>query len=223
MKRKIQDIAPLLAPDFIDFKLNESMITTHNQLLEQAKTRLGRLHNYVPLLHDSRVLDLSTSDKHCSLLMSIHSRYAMACALIDKKGLHVDKEKLLFPITFHFEVSDLSFNRVEQDGTIVPVAPEPVSIYTHMQIIANTPKGVEIGMVFFLEPGEVTPGKFILLLLTASSIEVVEKQDDNWHHYFGYEYDHYLNYYKEQKAKGAYVSDPWICGKLIDEVDRARL
>ncbi|MFO7938905.1 MAG: hypothetical protein R6U66_04060 [Bacteroidales bacterium] len=221
MKRKIQDIAPLLAPDFIEFKLNEAMIVAHNRLLEEAKDRLGRLHNYVPLLHDSRVLDLTTSAHHCSLLMSVYSRYAMACALIDKKGLHVDKERLIFPLAFDFKVKTVTYNRVDADGTIVPIPPEPVSIYTHMQVISNSEQGVELGMVFFQEPGK-NPGKFVLLLLTATSIKVTEKQDDNWHQYFGDEYDHYLDYYKEQKAKGAYVSDSWICGKLIDELDRSR-
>jgi len=221
MKRKIQDTAPLLAPDFIDFKLNEAMILSHNKLLEDVEGRLGRLHNYVPLLHDSRVLDLTTSAHHCSLLISVYSRYAMACALIDKKGLHVDKETLMFPLAFDFEVKEVTYNRVESDGTIVPIPPEPVSVYTHMQIISNSAEGVELGMVFFQEP-KMHPGKFVLLLLTATSVKVTEKQDDNWHQYFGYEYDHYLDYYKEQKNKGAYVSDSWICGKLIDEVDRFR-
>lgn len=218
MERMIQDIAPLLAPDFIDFKLNQSHIRQHNLLLENAKPALGHLYNYVPLLHDSRVLDLTTAPGKCHLLLSVYSRYAMASALIDRKGLKIDKSNLIFPIAFDFEVTKVSYNRVRESGVIYEIAPVPVSIYTHMQVIANRPDEVELGMVFFQQSAD-NPGQFVLLLLTAKNINVTEKQDAYWKQYFGDAYNVYLEYYKEQKNKGAYVADPWICGKLITEVD----
>ncbi|MFO7938904.1 MAG: hypothetical protein R6U66_04055 [Bacteroidales bacterium] len=220
MNRKIQDIAPLIADDFIDYEVDEKTLQEYRDLLEQEKGRLGLYYDYLPLLHDSKILKVDYTDSRFTLFLNDYTRYSMACALIDKKGYDVDKDKLEFPIEIDFEISRMSFNSVDKKGVLHKTTPVAPDILLYEQIIAFEKETMEVALVFLKENSE-EEDEYILVLLTVKKIEVKELQDKSWWQYFDESSRVYLDLYKKELAKGTWISDQWVCEKLINEVDNS--
>ena len=219
MNRKIQDIAPLLADDFVDFEIDLLTIENYRKLLDQEKHRIGLYYKYIPLLHDSGVIETKIMENKFSLTLNEFTRFVFASALIDKKGLNIDKEKMTFPLQIDFDIINLTFNKVDDSGLIQPIEPTDLGVYLYEQIVSIDNDKLEIGMIFWKDY-ENKPGEHILILLTARNINIIEKQDEKWIHYFGESFNKYLDFYKLQLESGEYFSDQWICEKMIDKLDK---
>jgi len=220
MSRKIQDIAPLIADDFINYEVEEQTLQEYRDLLEKEKHRLGLYYDYLPLLHDSRILDVSFSDTRFTLFLNDYSRYSMASALVDKKGYDVDKAQMQFPIEIDFDVSSMIFNSVDESGTLHETEPVVPDVLLYEQIIAFKEDTMEVALVFLKEHAD-ADDEYILVILTVKEIQLLELQDKNWWQYFDESSRPYLDIYKAELAKGAWVSDQWVCEKLINEVDNS--
>jgi hypothetical protein len=217
---KIQELAPLLSDNFTDFEPNEQLWEKNNQLIESNKSILGEYFKYQIQLHDSWII--KTENKNDSFIITLNefSHFVFANALIDKKNLRLNKDKLIFPLKLKFKSAEYSLNDITEKGDIQQIEFKKPDVFLHEQILELEKNNLKIGWVVWNYGEKNKQGKEYLLLITATEFEIVESQDESWNNYFGIEYDKYLKKFKSELKKGTYLSDQWICEELIDKIDK---
>ena len=222
MKNRIQNIAPLLADDFVDFEPNSETKEKYSKLVMENSQRLGLYFKYLTLLHDSWFIETKLTEKLFSTKLNDFTTHVFADALISKKNLNITHDKLVFPIHIDFEIFDLSFNIVNNDGIIKEIEQTDIHEYLYEQIITIDKEKIELGLVVWknVKSG---PGKRILILLSAKNINMTEFQDKAWKSLFENKYNDYYDYFKSQLKIGRYLSDQSLCAELIDEYDKEKI
>jgi len=221
MAHKIQEIAPLLAEQFIDFEADSTIVANYDKLLHENADRIGLYQNYFPLLHDSWFLDTTLTENKYSIILNDYTRYLFSLALIERKELEIDPGDLVFLLHGDFVTSDVTFNRVDNNGVMIPIEPTTIDVYLYEQILEIDKEQIELGLVVWKNyPNK--QGEHILILMGVKDIVVTEYQDKSWSLVFGNSYDDYLAYFKSQLQEGRYLSDQELCAELIDEFDRKK-
>ena len=121
---KIQDLAPTFVENFTYCELPESVYECYEEKIEGYKKRIGKVAKYFfHHSHDSDILEIKKVNRKDLLLrLNDFSTLEFACALIDKKGLNVNKESLVFPIEFISSgTTHLSLNSVEESVEIYTI------------------------------------------------------------------------------------------------------
>jgi hypothetical protein len=218
MNNRIQNIAPLLAYYLIDFEPNSETRKEYLQLVTDNSLRLGPFHKYLGLLHDSWFIDTQLIENSFSTKLNDFTTHVFADALIGKKNININHDKLVFPVHIDFEFTDLSFNTVNDSGLIKELKQTEIHEYLYEQIISVDNDKIDLGLVVWCK-GKKGPGKYILILMTVKNINTNEFQDNAWENIFGDKYDDYYKYFKSQLETGRYLSDQSLCEQLIDEFD----
>jgi hypothetical protein len=218
IKRKIQDIALLLAENFVDLETRSETIDKYLKLLADNSERLGPYYRYLGLLHDSWILKTSIADNKFTLILNDFTTHIFADALIDKKGLNIDHHKLIFPIKIDFAINDITFNTVNSKGLIKRIEPTAVDEYLYEEIISVDKNTIDLGLIVWKD-FQNKPGQRILILIRANDIILTEQQDSAWLEIFGNIYDDYYKYFRSQLETKRYLSDQHICNILVDEFD----
>lgn len=221
MVNRIQEIAPLLAEQFIDFDADSETVANYNKLLNANSQRIGLYYQYLPLLHDSWFLDTTLTEKKYSTIINDYTRYLFSLALIERKKLEIDRDDLVFPIHIDFKITELTFNRVDDNGIITLIEPTTIDVYLYEQILNVDADAIELGLVVWKNYQD-EPGEHILILMKVKEIVVTEYQDKSWALIFGNKYDDYLDYFKSQLKEGRYLSDQSLCDELIAEFDKKK-
>lgn len=217
MKNRIQDIAPLLAEDFIDFDINrEKQI----QLATDNSQRLGLLKKYLGLLHDSSIIRSNASNDKFSITLNDFTTHVFADVIVNRQKLKIKHAKLVFPIKIDFEITNLSFNTVDENGYIHSMEQTNFDEYLSEQIISIDKDIIEIGLTVWKDGIKNRPDQNILILISSTNIVLTELQDKAWRELFADTNNDYYNYFKTQLGNGRYLSDRSICNKLIDEFDK---
>jgi hypothetical protein len=197
-KKNIMLAAPLLARYFIDFE--ESVLNIPNKkykiLLNKNKHRLGLLSKYLDCkLHDSWVLKIKKTKNNYSIFLNDFSTHVFADALIERKGLKIDHDKLVFPLLIEFignlEVAHYTVSFPK--GTLHETNTLKMGEYLYEQVISIDKDKFEFAFVFSSKKYR-SPN--ILLFLTSQEILITEKQDEAWQQIFGSKFDNYYQYYK---------------------------
>jgi len=128
----------------------------------------------------------------------------------------------VFPVQIDFEIADLTFNNVDEYGTVQVIDPVPFQEYLDEQVISCDEKFIEIGLVVW-KKNESAPGQSVLILINALNISVIEGQESAWRQIFNNEYVNYYEYFRSQFLIERYLSDQTICKKLIEEYDTQKL
>src|SRR5690606_13449909 len=140
-----------------------------------------------------------------------------ADALIKKKNLNIDHDKLVFPIQLNFETNtQVTFNEVDDDGNLTEMEPLALDEYLHEQIVSLDNEKIELALIFWSTSENDKPGQEIVLLLTAMDIVISEQQDSAWQQIFGTDFDDYYQYFKLHFTGDRFVADLHNCLKLID-------
>lgn len=220
-KKNILNAAPLLGHNFsleyeYEFDLNQ-----YQQIINGCKDMLGVFKKYlIDKLHDSWVLETSVTENLFSIRLNDFSTHVFADALIKKKSINIDHEKLVFPIQLDFKTNARpSFNLVDDEGYLTEIEPTQLNVYLYEQIVSYKNNTIELAFNFWKDSKGRKPGQDILLLISATDIIVSEQQELAWHKLFGIEFDGYYHYFKDQFDSERYVSDQHICLELIDEYD----
>jgi hypothetical protein len=220
MTRNIKDIAPLLADHFVDFESNATTFEENNKLVADNAQRLGLYHNYLRRLHDSWIIKTTITADKFSITLNDFTLHVFSDVIVDKKKLDIDHDKLVFPIQFDFETTNLTFNTVDENGNIHSIEPTTINQYLYEQVISIDNDNIEIGWVVWKEGIEKERGQQILILMSAKNINLTELQDNAWTEIFGNAFDNYYKYFKTQLDTGRYLSDQSNCYELYDEYER---
>lgn len=220
-KKNILNAAPLLGHNFCVEYEYEFDLNQYQQTINDCKDALGVFKKYlIDKLHDSWVLETSVTENLFSIKLNDFSTHVFADALIEKNGLNIDHEKLVFPIQLDFKTnSKVSFNLVDEEGYLTEIKPTQPDVYLYEQIVSYKNNIIELAFDFWTKSKGKKPGQNILLLISATDIFVFEQQDLAWNKLFGTEFDGYYHYFKDQFDSERYVSDQHICLELIDEYD----
>jgi hypothetical protein len=216
----ILTVAPMLAEDFVEKSDARFDAGEYQQFIHDNKARLGLFGKYlICKFHDSWVINTNISDNLFSVILNDFSTHVFADAIIEKKNLNIEHEKLVFPIQLDFKTNaKATFNEVDDDGNLTEINPVKLDEYLYEQIISIENNKVEIAFEFW----KAKPGKRFILLLTATEIVVLEKQDNAWKGLFSSEFDDYYQYFKKHFDSDRYVSDYTRCLELVDEYDLMR-
>lgn len=215
MKSNILDISPQLAYYLID----DVEAIDNSDLIERNKDTIGKYYQYFGLLHDSRILKTTLNPQNFLLNLNDFTTHVFAEALVAKKGLKIEDDKLVFKVDINFETEAITFNTIDDDGFITTIKPVKVDEYLYEEIISITDEFIEIGLIVWVSGRARKPGRHILILTKAKNISLIEHQDNDWEAVFGKGFDKYYNRFKAELLKGTYLSDQSLCGKLIDEID----
>lgn len=220
MSSKIQDIAPILADQFIDIEADQQGLKLNKILIDDNAIRLGLYYKYLGLLHDSWFIQSNIFDDKYTIILNDFTTHVFADVIVDRKGLNINHDKLIFPIQVDFQITDLTFNIVDEDGIIQRIqSPPKLDKYLYEQIISIDDQTINIGLVTWRDGTIDTPGQRILVLISARSITLTELQDMAWKQIFGNKYDNYYKYFRDQLDNGRYLSDQTKCIELVDEFD----
>ena len=219
MNRNIQDVAPLLADHFIDIELDSSVFENNQKLVADNAHRIGLYYKYLGLLHDSWFIKTNIIADKFSITLNDFTTHVFSDVIVDRKKLKINHDKLVFPIRLDFEITNLTFNTVDEDGYIQSIEPTTLNEYLFEQIISIDSNNIEIGLMAWKDGIKNEPGEQILILISAKSITLTESQDNAWTEIFGNAYDNYYKYFKEQLDTGRYLSDQPNCYELFDEYE----
>lgn len=220
MKNRIQDLAPLLADDFVDFEVDTKTRKKYLKLVNENSQRLGLYHKYLGLLHDSWFIKTNITADKFSITLNDFTTHVFSDVIVEKKKLDIDHDKLVFPIQLDFEITNLTFNTVDEDGNIQSIEPTSVNEYLYEQIISTDKDKIEIGLVVWKNGTDDERGQHILILMSVKNITVTELQGKAWTEIFGNVFDNFYKYFKSQLDTGRYLSDQYICSELYDEYER---
>lgn len=220
MTRNIQDIAPLLADHFVDIESNATTFEVNNKLVADNAQRLGLYHKYLGLLHDSWFIKTNITAEKFSITLNDFTTHVFSGVIVDKKKLSIDHDKLVFPIQLDLEITNLTFNTVDDDGNIQSIDPTSINEYLYEQIISIDNDKIEIGLVVWKDGIDDKPGQHILILMSVKNIILTELQHNAWTELFGNAYDEYYKYFKTQLDNGRYLSDQSNCYEIYDEYER---
>jgi hypothetical protein len=220
-KKNILNAAPFLGHNFCFEYEHEFDLNQYLQTINDCKDALGVFKKYlIDKLHDSWVLETIVTENLFSVTLNDFSTHVFADALIEKKSLNIDHEKLVFPIQLDFKTSSkASFNLVDDDGYLTEIETTKLDVYLYEQIVSIENNIIELAFDFWAKSKGKKPGQNILLLISATDIIVAEQQDLAWNKLFGTEFDGYYQYFKNQFDSERYVSDQHICLQLIEEYD----
>lgn len=219
MIRNIQNIAPLLADHFVNIESDTTTFEENNKLVAGNAQRLGLYHKYLGLLHDSWFIKTTITPDKFSITLNDFTTHIFSDVIVDKKKLNIDHDKLIFPIQLDFEITNLTFNTVDEDGNIQSIEPTTINEYLYEQIISINNDKIEIGLVVWKDGIDDEPGQNILILMSVKNITLTELQDEAWTDIFGNTYDNYYKYFKTQLNAGRYLSGQSNCYKLYDEYE----
>ena len=219
MTRNIQDIAPLLAGYFMDIESDETTFEENNKLVTHNAQRLGLYHKYLGLLHDSWFMKTNITANKFSITLNDFTTHVFSDVIVEKKKLNIDHDKLVFPIQVDFETTNLTFNKVDEDGNIQSIEQTNISEYLCEQIISIENDEIEIGLVVWKDGIDDERGQNILILMSVKNITLTELQDSAWKEIFGNTYDNYYKYFKTQLDTGRYLSNQSNCYELYDEYE----
>lgn len=180
------------------------------------ESRLGLYHKYIGHLHDSWILKTELTRDKFSLFLNDFATHVFADVIVAEKGLEIEHDKLIFPLQIDFEITDLTFNMVDESGIIKTINPVEIDEYLDEQIISCNKNSIKIGLVAW-QNNDVGAGQSILILIDAKNMSVIEGQENAWRQIFSNEYMNYYQYFKSQFLIGRFLSDQNICKKLIEE------
>ena len=215
--KNIRYIAPLLAEHFMDLESVEKAFKEYQELIQSKSQSLGLYQKYLDKLHDSWFIKTNITDERFSITLNDFTTHVFSDVIVGKNKLEVDHDKLVFPIQLDFEITNLSFNTVDENGDIRIIQPTTVSEYLFEQLLSISKEEIEIGLVVWKDGIGKQPGKHILILMRVKEIILSELQDNAWADIFGNAYDKYYEYFKSQREAGRYLSDQSTLYKLYDE------
>jgi hypothetical protein len=219
MTRNIQDVVPLLADHFLEIETDATILENNQKLVVENAHRLGPFYKYLGLLHDSWFLKTNLTNDKFSITLNDFTTHVFSDVIVERQKLNISHDKLVFPIQIDFEITNLTFNRVDVNGNIRSIEPTMINEYLYEQIISIDKDNIEIGLVVWKDGIKNKFGQDILILMSAKKITLTEFQDKAWVELFGNIYDNYYKYFKTQLDKGRYLSDQSLCSKLIDEYE----
>ena len=220
-KKDILTVAPFLADDFEEAGDINFDAFQYQQFIKHHKKRLGLFSRYlICKFHDSWIIDIIIRDNIFSVILNDFSTHVFADAIIEKKYLDIDHDKLVFPVQLDFQINTkVTFNEVDDEGNMTEMEPIKLDVYLNEQIISIDNDKVELALKFWKNAQKKKPGQQIILHLTATGINIKEGQDLAWQQIFGSSFDGYYKYFKQEFDTDRYVSDQHICLELIDEYD----
>ena len=201
---KIQDLAPTFVENFTDLKLSQSVCRAYETKIEDYKKRIGKAAKYFFChAHDSAILAIKKINRKDLLLrLNDFSTLEFACALIDKKGLNINKAALEFPVEFISSgTTHLSLNVVDRDGTINPCRFRQLSEYLYEEILIWEKGHIEIAFDLWKHNSKNNSHRY-LLLLSCKHLKIREYQSKAWKKYFGDTYNNYYDYLKLNEMPG---------------------
>jgi hypothetical protein len=203
----------------VDIEIDTASYAVNNKLIAENANRLGIYHKYLGLLHDSWVLETSIKADKFSITLNDFTTHVFSDVIVEKNKLSIDHHKLVFPLQIEFETTNVTFNTVDEEGTIQNIDPTKINEYLYEQIISFDIDKIEIGLIVWKDGIDNNPGQHILILLSAKNITATEFQDKAWAEIFGTAFDQHYNYFKAQLETGRYLSDQPNCYKLYDEFE----
>lgn len=218
--KRIQEIAPLLADNFTDFEPSQDLWEIHGELVETNKSRLGNYYKYISQLHDSWIIEAKKKNSDFEVILNDFSRFVFAKAIVDKKNLKISKDNFEFPLILKFKNADISLNKVLEEGFSEPINWIKIDELLYEQFLKIEKGRIEIAWIVWKNGKDQEPGEELLLLISASELEIIEEQDKKWNDYFGNDYDKYLNVFKTDMENGKFLSDQSVCKELIDKIDK---
>ena len=223
-KKNILTVAPFLAEDFVEASEIVFDVDQYQQFIRENKQRLGLFGKYlICKFHDSWVIDTNINDNLFSVTLNDFSTHVFADAIIEKKNLNVNHDKLVFPIQLDFKTNTkVTFNEVDDYGNLTEIEPLKLDEYLNEQVVSIDNDKIEFAFTFWKTFQEDKPGQRFVLLLIATEIIISERQDLAWQKIFGSDFDNYYHYFKQHFDSDRYVSDQHKCLELIDEYDTTK-
>jgi hypothetical protein len=223
MTKNIKDIAPLLAYHYLDIDVDLARSEFMDKLVVTNAQRFVIYKNYLGLLHDSWVIKTNITEDKFSITLNDFTTHVFSDVIVDKKKLSIAHNKLVFPIQLEFETTNLTFNTVNEEGNIQPIAPTSIDEYLYEEVISIDKEIIEIGLIVWKNGNSRKPSQQILILMTVKNIRVTELQDEAWTEIFGNAYDNYYQYFKAQLETGRYLSDQPSCYELYAEYEASQV
>lgn len=215
----IQKLAPLLACHVVDVEIDQQTVNYYWKLVEDCAPRLGLYHKYWGLLHDSWFISSKITKRKFSIRLNDFTTHVFSDVVVARNGLKIDHDNLVFPIELDFEITNVTYNTIDEDGTIHQIAPTKVQEYLYEQIISVNEDTIDIGLMVWKKRRKNKPGGHILILISAKKCTLTELQDQAWKEIFGNTYDDQYAYFRTQFNAGRYLSDQSVCDTLYSEYE----
>lgn len=219
--KNILSLAPFFADDYVEARGIVFDLGQYQRFIKDNKKRLGLFSKYlICKLHDSEVMSVNIYDDLFSVTLNDFSTRVFADAIIRKKQLNIEYDKLVFPVQMDFTtIARVEFNEVDDEGNLTPVEPVQPDEYLYEQVASIDHSKIELVFLFWKKFQDHRPGKRLVLLVSATDIVVSERQDAAWQQIFGADFDEYYQEFKQHFDSDRYVSDLQKCLELIDEYD----
>jgi hypothetical protein len=217
----IKEIAPFLADDFIEPSELSFDIDKYSHFLKINGQKLGTYNKYlICKLHDSWVINISMTGNEFLISLNDFSTHIFADTIIEKNQMPLDSENLIFPLDLVFKKNlRIDYYKVNDKGKLLPTDAIKLDVYLYEQVLTISEDKIKIAFNFWND----LLGQWIILIVSASELNVIENQDEAWQRIFGNKFDNYYNYFKNQFNSNRYVSDLNICSELIDELDSSEI
>ena len=204
-KKNIQNVAPFLADNFVDFE--ESIFDTdeYSKFLIENSGKLGLLKKYlICLLHDSRVIKLTHGIDSLKIKLNDFSTHVFSDAIVKKEKIKILHRKLVFPLTIEL-IGELEFtyNTVDNNGFLNKINIVKVDEYLYEQVTKLESNRIEIVFVFWANKLR----EKIVIIASCKELIVTENQDQAWNKIFGNKYNNHYKYFKEQFDSERYILD----------------
>lgn len=222
----IRDIAPNLAPDFMDIDSDQTAVGAYKGFLETHAHQLGAYRNYLNgRLHDSWVRTLSITKRDFTIVLNDFATHVYADVIVARKLITIDHDRLVFPIVLTFEDVELTFNKVDEHGSIQRIQPSHFNEYLSEEIISVNDESITLAVVVWKDGKRrgnkrQRPGSRILLLITTKRIRVDEMQGLAWNRVFGPALAPYYDYFDAQRTSGRFGCDLQSGQAIADEFEQ---
>ena len=176
--KNIKELVPSFADDFMDLETEIFDRTKYHKFVSWNSEKIGLLNKYINgKTHDSWIINSKLEDGTYNLELNEFSTHVFADAIIEKKKLKINHDKLVFPIEITCKnVENIQFYKIDGNGFAIPIPITNIDEYLYEQILTINEKSIEIAFQFWKNAeSKSKPGERIVAIINSETIEVKEK------------------------------------------------
>jgi len=201
-----------LCPTFVDiFKNNYDIsiyLKRHEKRVKRAKKLLSNFYKYFfTSLHDCPVNSINFNDNYLDIELDDFMLNSFFDALKQKDAELNNENNNLFPLKINFEkLKSFNLYHINNNLLIKPMKLDflsQISTLLYYEIISVNLNEINIGFLFWLEK-KYYKSKYVLMIVKASKINILEMQKEKWQKYTNNKYDTLYNNFEKERFLGRY-------------------
>ena len=147
----IKELVPSFAEDFIELETEIFDRTKYYNYVSKHSKRIGLFSKYLNgKVHDSWIMKSNRLNESFTLELNDFSTHVFADAIIEKKGVKINHDKLIFPLEIKFlSTKDIQFYKIDENGFAFPIQIVEVDEYLYEEILAINEQSLRVAFQFW--------------------------------------------------------------------------